>query len=156
MTQQQILFLKHDAAFLLPGLSASSTGKWGVMNAQEMVEHLTDFFDISYEKITIALVTPVEHLPQYRAFIYSDKEFRPNTKAPVEIIGDKPFPLRCENLDEAKEKLVTSINKFFLHFEFDAGKATLHPVFGILNFEDWVLLHGKHVRHHYRQFGLLD
>lgn len=43
MTQQQILFLKHDAAFLLPGLSASSTGKWGVMNAQEMVEHLTDF-----------------------------------------------------------------------------------------------------------------
>lgn len=71
------------------------------------------FFDISYEKITIPLVTPVEHLPQYRAFIYSDKEFRPNTKAPVEIIGDKPFPLRCENLDEAKEKLVTSINKFF-------------------------------------------
>jgi len=156
MTEQQVLFLKDEAPDLLQNLSASAAAKWGVMNAQEMVEHLTDFFDISHEKIAMPLVTPVEHLPQYKAFIYSDKEFRPNTKAPVEIIGDKPFPLRCDNLDDAKEKLVTSINKFFLHFEDNAGKTTLHPVFGLLNFEDWVLLHGKHVRHHFRQFGLLD
>ena len=50
MTAQQILFLKNDFPALLQNLTQSASGKWGVMNAQEMAEHLTDFFDISYEK----------------------------------------------------------------------------------------------------------
>ena len=156
MTAQQILFLKNDFPALLQNLTQSSSGKWGVMNAQEMAEHLTDFFDISYEKKIIPLVTPEEHLPKYKAFIYSDKEFRPNTKAPLEIIGDKPLPLRTASLDEAKENLVKSARHFFEYFEQNPAKTTLHPVFGNLNFEEWVLLHGKHVRHHLRQFGLLN
>ena len=31
----------------------------------------------------------------------------------------------------------------------------LHPVFGELNFEEWALLHYKHVTHPLRRFGLL-
>lgn len=112
MTNLQISFLKDEATGLLLNLTASTHAKWGVMNAQEMVEHLTDFFEISYEKNIIPLVTPEEHLPKYKAFIYSDKEFRPNTKAPVEILGDKPLPLRNKNIDAAKENLLISINKF--------------------------------------------
>lgn len=156
ITETHILFLKQEAPSLWQNLSLSATGKWGVMNAQEMLEHLTDFFDVSHEKIMMPLVTPEEHLPKYVEFIYSDKEFRPNTKAPVEILGDKPMPLRNPNIDAAKEKLSKSINLFFQYFENNESKTTLHPVFGRLNFEAWVLLHAKHVRHHFRQFGLMD
>jgi len=37
----------------------------------------------------------------------------------------------------------------------DKLKTTLHPVFGELNFEEWILLHYKHVTHHLKQFGLI-
>lgn len=32
--------------------------------------------------------------------------------------------------------------------------AEQHPVFGDLNFEEWVLLNHKHVVHHLKQFGV--
>ncbi|TXH28993.1 MAG: DUF1569 domain-containing protein, partial [Cyclobacteriaceae bacterium] len=35
------------------------------------------------------------------------------------------------------------------------AKKTTHPVFGALNFDEWILLHYKHVTHHSRQFGLI-
>jgi hypothetical protein len=36
------------------------------------------------------------------------------------------------------------------------GQTTTHPVFGPLNFNEWILLHHKHMTHHARQFGLMD
>ena len=58
-------------------------------------------------------------------------------------------------MDEALKKLSESIAYFEYFFKDDADKKTLHPVFGELNYEEWVLLHYKHVMHHLRQFGLM-
>jgi tRNA A58 N-methylase Trm61 len=46
------------------------------MNVQQMVEHVTDFFKVSFDHIKFDLVTPEEHLPKYKEFLMSDKEFR--------------------------------------------------------------------------------
>jgi hypothetical protein len=130
-------------------------GKWGKMNAQQTVEHLAAFFNVSAGKIKFDLVTPVEHLPKYKEFLLSDKEFRENTKAPASVIAEEALPLRYANMEEALEKLTEAITAFENYFKDDESKITLHPVFGELNFEEWVLLHYKHVSHHARQFGLL-
>jgi hypothetical protein len=125
------------------------------MKGQQMVEHVAAFFTVSAGKIKFDLVTPVEHLAKYREFLLSDKEFRENTKAPTSVIGEEALPLRYSTMQEALENLEESIRSFENYFKEGASKITLHPVFGELNFEEWVLLHYKHVRHHLRQFGVM-
>jgi len=155
MDQQKLDFLTQQFIPLLKNLPADAMGKWGKMNAQQMTEHVAAFFYVSAGKIKFDLVTPAEHLPKYKEFLLSDKEFRENTKAPASVLGEEPLPLRNNNMDEAIAGLQKSIDEFVDHFKDDANKKTGHPVFGELNFEEWVLLHHKHVTHHLKQFNLL-
>ena len=155
MDEQKLKFITIDCIPLFKNLTADAVGKWGKMNAQQMAEHVTAFFKVSTEKIKFDLVTPAEHLPKYKEFLLSDKEFRENTKAPAGVIGEEPLPLRYANMEEALGKLTEAIADFENYFKADPDKKTLHPVFGELNFEEWVLLHYKHVTHHLKQFGLL-
>jgi Protein of unknown function (DUF1569) len=155
MDVQKLNFITKECVLLFKKLPANAMGRWGKMNAQQAVEHLAAFFNVSAGKIKFDLVTPVEHLPKYREFLFSDKEFRENTKAPAGVIGEDALPLRYATMEEALEKLAGSITSFENYFTDDALKTTLHPVFGELNFEEWVLLHYKHVTHHAKQFGLL-
>ena len=155
MDQDKFNFIVNECIPLFKKLQADTIGQWGKMNGQQAIEHLAAFFNVSTEKIKFDLVTPVEHLPKYKEFLFSDKEFRENTRAPISVIGEQPLPLRYANMDEAFEKLTAAIAYFVSYFNAEPGKKTIHPVFGELNFEEWVLLHYKHVTHHLRQFGLL-
>lgn len=155
MDKNKFHFITVETFELMQALHESTPAKWGVMNAQEMTEHLADFYDISSEKIPCKLYTPEEHLPKMKAFLLSDKNFRENTKAPAEMLGEQPLPLRFSNPDEAKINLQLAVNNFTKHFTGKDKKETLHPAFGMLNYEEWVLLHYKHVQHHLKQFGLI-
>jgi hypothetical protein len=154
MDTQKASFIRDEFVQLIRKTPGAER-KWGKMNLQQMTEHVTDFFNVSSGKIQLPVITPEEHLPRFKAFLLSDKEFRENTKAPAEILGDEPAPVRNESLDIAVVKLEKSIQRFFEYFEADVSAITTHPVFGPLNFEEWVLLHYKHVQHHSRQFGLI-
>jgi oxepin-CoA hydrolase/3-oxo-5,6-dehydrosuberyl-CoA semialdehyde dehydrogenase len=154
MHAEKLDFIQHKFINLINKLPAEADGKWGKMNTQQMLEHVTGFFKVSSGKLHFALVTPEEHLPKFKEFLLSDKEFRENTKAPASVLGDEPLPLRCHNMEEAVAGLQKSIEEFIDYFKDDTSKTTLHPVFGQLNFEEWVLLHYKHVMHHGKQFGL--
>ena len=154
MTDEKICFLKNDLIFLLKKLKGDEKGKWGKMNAQQMAEHVSNFFKVSTKKIHFDLTTPVEHLPKYKEFLLSDKEFRENTKAPV--LPEEPLPLQYSNITEAVEELKKSVDEFFEFFKDDPSKTTLHPAFGELNFDEWVQLHHKHTTHHLKQFGLIE
>ena len=154
MQEQKLAFIKNDFFSLLGNISADTKANWGKMNAQQMVEHVAAFFNVSTEKIKFDLVTPEEHLPKFKEFLLSDKQFRENTKAPANVIGEEPLPLRYGSFEEAVEKLHQSVDHFEAYFKNDTGKKTIHPVFGPLNFDEWVLLHYKHVTHHLRQFGI--
>jgi hypothetical protein len=155
MDQQKLNFITKEYIPRLKNLPGDAVGKWGKMNGQQMAEHVAAFFYVSTEKIKFELVTPLEHLPKYKEFLLGDKEFRENTKAPLTVIGDDALPLRYANMNEALENLERSIRYFEDYFKENTDKGTMHPVFGELNYEEWVLLHYKHVTHHLRQFELL-
>ncbi len=155
MKESKIKFIKTDFIALLHSLTSEQKGKWGLMNAQQMIEHVTAFFKISTGRISFSLVSPAEHLPKLREFLWSDKEFRENTKGPETVIPAEPLPIRHATIGIAIEKLEREINSFFEIFKNDPEKKIVHPVFGELNFEDWLQLHYKHIRHHAKQFDLL-
>jgi hypothetical protein len=155
MDEKKLAFLTTDSFKKLNELTEAHQPKWGVMNAQEMTEHLADFYNVSLEKIKTTLLTPDEHLPKFIEFLMSDKEFKENTKAPESLIGEKPLPPRCASLTAAKEYLQKTTGAFKNYFENEPEKKTLHPVFGMLNYDQWIRLHHKHVMHHLKQFGLM-
>lgn len=153
MTDEKKSFLKNDLISLLGNLKGDEKGKWGKMNAQQMAEHVSNFFKVSTQQIHFPLTTPAEHLPKYKEFLLSDKEFRENTKAPV--LPEDPLPLQFSTMQEAMDDIKKSVDDFFAFFKNDPSKTTLHPAFGELNFDEWVQLHHKHVTHHLKQFGLI-
>ena len=149
----KLQFITVEYLPLLGTLEADAKGKWGKMSGQQMVEHICDFFKVSTDKIQFPLTTPAEHLPKYKEFLMSEKQFRENTKAPV--LPEEPLPLRHSNIQEALNELENEIDAFIEYFSDNKEKRTLHPAFGDLNFEEWVQLHHKHVTHHLRQFSLM-
>ncbi len=153
MNERKTTFIKTEVVPLFKKLKGDEKAGWGKMNAQQMIEHTSAFFKVSTGKIYFPLVTPSEHLPKYKEFLLSEKEFRENTKAPV--LPEEPLPLHYKSMAEAMDNLEESIKDFFIFFKDDNAKTTLHPVFGELNFDEWILLHHKHVTHHLKQFGLI-
>ncbi len=152
---EKLAFLQHQYISIIRNADASTTAKWGKMNFQQMIEHVSAFFKVSTKKIHFDLVSPAEHLPKLKEFLMSDKQFRENTKAPVNIIGEEPYPLRYATVKEAIDKLENEVNEFLSFFTTNTAATSVHPVFGELNFEEWIRLHYKHVTHHLRQFGLI-
>ena len=155
MNQEKLDFITQKLIPLVESLPADATGKWGKMNGQQTVEHVAAFFYVSAGKIKFDLITPAEHLPKFKEFLLSDKEFRENTKAPSSVLSEEPMAVRHSSMTGSVEELKKGIAAFVDHFKDDPNKTTLHPVFGDLNFEEWVLLHYKHVRHHLKQFNLM-
>lgn len=133
--------------------TAIQLGNWGLMNAQQTVEHLTDFFGLSTGKVKMPLLSTEENLIKLKAFLQSEKEFKENTKAPV--LPAEPAPIREISFEVALQKLDDEIFQFFNLFLQNKSLQNTHPVFGNLNFEEWVQLHYKHVLHHSKQFGLV-
>jgi len=155
MSDARHSFLKTGMFTQLESLQDLPPALWGKMNLVQALDHIADFFDVSSGKINYGLVTPEEYLPKYKEFLFSDKQFRENTKAPGNIIGDEPSPARSADLRQAVSDLRRSVEDFFDFFDGHPGTKTVHPAFGPLDFEEWIILHHKHVTHHFRQFGLM-
>ena len=153
--QEQLNFLKNEYIPIIQNADNSAQPQWGKMNFQQMLEHVAAFFKVSTQKLKFDLVSPPEHMPKLKEFLMSDKQFRENTKAPVSIIGEEPLPVHYASPEEAVAKLEKEVNHFFHFYETNPAATAIHPVFGELNFEEWVRLHYKHVTHHLRQFGLM-
>jgi hypothetical protein len=155
MNTTKLAFITQEFPALLQKANAATTAKWGKMNFQQMIEHVASFFTISSNGLQFPLVSSVEHLPKLKEFLMSEKEFRENTKAPEQVLPAEPLPLKFEQVDLAIEELQKQIKHFVAYFQQNEGAVTMHPVFGELNFEEWILLHYKHVLHHSKQFGLI-
>jgi len=149
------IFLSQQTIPLLSSANPEQPGKWGLMNLMQMTEHLADFFRLSTGDIVFELAVNEADLPKYTAFLFSDKPFKENTKAPLSVLPEHPQPVRHLHFVDAVQDLQKAIDHFFDYFATNENNTTQHPVFGKLNFEGWLQLHYKHVTHHLRQFGLL-
>lgn len=149
---QKLNFISVVVPELLNRLNATDKGNWGVLNAQQMVEHLSDSVRIANGKIPKTIVTPEEHLERVRTFMLSDKPFKENTKN-IQM-PDIPTPVVNSTMQDAIDELKTELRDYIKVFEKDPLKTITNPFFGELNFEAWTHLLNKHFEHHCRQFNL--
>ena len=146
---------ERDAMFgLLQSLDANAIPLFGKMTPQHMVEHLTMIVSASNGKMAVGLFLPKETADVLKALmIYSPKELVPGIKSP--LLGDDPPPLVHENFATAIEALQAELEIFDEYFRLNPNATPMQPRMGELNYKEWVILHNKHFKHHFKQFGLI-
>lgn len=152
MISSKEIFLKRDLVARLKELKGNEKGKWGIMNAQQMVEHFADAVKNANGKLILPLLNEDERLQKSRDFLMSEQPFKENTKNP--LIPEEGFKLRKPDIGSAINKLQKELDFFFEIFEKHPEIKTRNPFFGELDYNMNIQLLHKHALHHLKQFGL--
>lgn len=126
---------------------------WGSMSPQHMVEHIVGSWRISNGRARVGLLIKGDELIKRRDFLFSDTPYERNIPNPTFAKGAPP--LRKPSLASAIDQLEDEMMAFFAYHETHPGAIEMHPVFGELDYQGWLIFQGKHMKHHMMQFGLL-
>jgi len=147
-------FLKTEMWDLLSNLRPDSPAQWGVMSAQNMVEHLRMVFAMSLGFGKIKPFFDEEKTRRnYEYAIVHKRPFPRDLKFKNGFLAE-PLPLEFGSLEQAIQNLKEIVDAFFERFE-EPNLTTIHPVLGVLDIGDWQIFHTGHVTHHFIQFGLI-
>jgi oxepin-CoA hydrolase/3-oxo-5,6-dehydrosuberyl-CoA semialdehyde dehydrogenase len=133
-------------------LQPESRPLWGNFSAQHMVEHLCGGLKMSMGKISFTMEASEEKSLRMKSFLFNDQPFAHNI--PVGFVQQNE-PLTQEELALAIDEFIHEFLAFNEYYEANPTRQHTHPFFGSLNHEAWILLHRKHITHHFEQFGLL-
>ena len=150
---QKAHFLQTEYTKALTQLDADAPRKWGKMNVQQMIEHMSDYVRIASGRTQMEIVTPEDKLPRMQGFLESEKPFMENT--PNVLMPDDPTPVKHTSKEDAVKELQSEIDYFFETHNNDPAKKTANPFFGMLNYDQQVQLLHKHAVHHLKQFGAI-
>jgi hypothetical protein len=131
-------------------VTAQSIRHWGALEPVAMLTHLRQSFAMSLEEISIAdrsnfltrtvikwLVLNVLPIPRGRIKVDQVLTPQPGGDAAAECA-----------------LLFAAMDRFVIIAEKEPARRGLHPAFGRLTLTEWQRLHGKHIDHHLRQFGV--
>ncbi len=153
MNPEKESFLKFKLIALLKQLRGDEKGNWGVMNSQQMVEHLADAVKNASGKLILPVLNDGERLQKFRDFLISEESFKENTKN--SLIPEEGIQLRQSDMASAINNLQTEFDYFFEVFAITPALQTVNAFFGQLDYEMNIQLLHKHAMHHLRQFGLI-
>lgn len=145
-------FLKFEFIPLLRELNQDERSRWGVMSAQQMVEHFADAVKNASGKLILPVLNEGEKLQKFREFLMSEIPFKENTKNA--LLPEEGLALRQTSMHDAIRKLESELNYFFEVFQVNPSLQTNNAFFGSLDYAMNVQLLHKHAIHHLRQFGL--
>lgn len=138
---------------VLSRLTPNQKPLWGKMNAQEMVEHLSDMLMMSRGTGDFTIDVDAETIARRQQFLLSDKEMAKNIAVPFtkDIIE-----LRHDELELALDEFADEWMNFTEYYENNPSASVIHPYYGDLGFNLWLKMHDKHFMHHFKQFGLIE
>lgn len=140
---------------ILEHLTPQTNPSFGKLTAQQMVEHVLKTFRISSGKIRYPFPQDLEKAQAARQYmIYTDAEMPSGIRTST-MEGDLPPALEYESLELAIQSFLHEVENFHLYFKHNPNAETSHPRMGVLTYEEWNILHQKHLIHHFKQFGLI-
>lgn len=134
-------------------LEENSKPIFGKMNAQQMIEHLSDILKIANGNWEVNVFVDDEKASRRKPFLDSEYEIQSGFKP--KFLSEEPVKERFNSLSEAIEDLIFQITSFQTVFEEDKNRVVVHPFFGNLDYEYWKKFQVKHFTHHFKQFNLL-
>jgi hypothetical protein len=134
----------------LQKLNVHTKPLWGKMNAQQMIEHMVQQIEYSNgKKITTCDLPAEEAAREKEKWIYTQVEIPKNL-----VLGPLPENFRYANLEAAKKHLTRELDDFEEYFK-EPDITSVHAGYGPMEYNEWLIWHGKHFTHHFQQFTLL-
>jgi len=144
---------RENIAGKLSQLKEDTTAAWGLMDAQNMVEHLREQFRIAIGESEGGIFVPEDKIEKYQESLFNYQAMPVNFKHPQMPEGKAKHKL--ENLAAAKAGLLEEFDKYQQYYKENPEAVHNNAMFGTLDKYMWDLLHRKHFDHHFRQFGLI-
>ena len=143
---------RKNLNLLLSTLQPGTPPLWGKMNAQNMIEHLVEAVEYTNGKRVAVLRFPKNKANKQREdLVNSDFVIPPGAQG---YLPDATKTKRFKDLETAIHELNNELDAFEYFFKTEGITAT-HFEFGPMNHKEWIIWHGKHFTHHFKQFGLL-
>ena len=128
-------FPNIDFTVLRNELNPETPALFGSLNAQQMIEHVSLIYDYVLSNNKVKVLTPADKIEKVkRAFLWSEGGFKRGITN--EFTESLSFECTLANLAFAIDEYT-------------------HPIFGLLNIEEWTQFFTKHTWHHFNQFGLV-
>ena len=137
----------------LENLKTDSKSEWGTMTAKQMLIHLTQSSKMMHLENTKLLIKE-KNIEKAIAFLYTDKAISKGIDIPKDI-GYNFDDGITEEIEQLKTELIDSTNNMLNFLTKNTDFRAVHPFFGELTAEQWLLFQKKHFTHHLSQFGLL-
>lgn len=129
-----------------------SVPQWGKLKPIDLMAHLRRFCEISLGQVTVKNYS----IPLFASVLYIlfFKLFTRWPQSKLKRIANF-FP-ETKKSDFASEQrmLMDSLNLFVSTAAQHPERKALHPIFGYIGLEKWQVIHGVHLNHHLRQFGV--
>ncbi|MBC7920447.1 MAG: hypothetical protein H7Z75_05090 [Ferruginibacter sp.] len=152
--EQVVAFLQTRVPQALQKIKSVHQPAWGKMTAQHMVEHLTSTVLVSTILSSKPPQTPTsQQLQTKQSLLYNAADLPRNLQNPAFQFGLPAYT--NPDLETAKQKLLGSLPTFFRIYAAKPGAVSFSPFLGDLQFQEWLVFHAKHFRHHFTQFNLL-
>ena len=145
-------FFTSTLVTALENLKADSKAKWGTMTAKQMLLHLIQSSKMMHFGNNTLLIKE-EYVEKAIAFLYTDKAIKKGLVVPNDIGFN--FTNNNQDIEELKAELINSSNNMINFLTKNTDFRAVHPFFGELTAEQWLLFQKKHFTHHLSQFGLL-
>ncbi|MCB0410630.1 MAG: DUF1569 domain-containing protein [Flavobacteriales bacterium] len=133
----------------LEKLNHDSKPKWGNMSAAQMLAHVTVPLEIAHGKKTQAVNPIFKFLfgKSLKPYVFGNKPYKQNLPTFKEAKMVEP-----QEFDAQKEKFI----EYIITYQKGGRDAIIdkHPFFGNLSEEEWQIMQGKHIDHHFNQFGI--
>lgn len=156
MKETQFLNIENPPELfqLLDLLNAGTPPMFGKMTSQHMVEHLEFSVCMSYDKYPQKLAVTEETAEKAKRFVVgTTKELPKGVLFPG--TGGRLPQINHPEIKTAIKVLRLRLEEFHNFFQHHNQAQTIHPVFGKLNYPEWIIFHNKHFTHHFKQFNLL-
>ncbi|MCS3529028.1 DUF1569 domain-containing protein [Chryseobacterium sp. JUb7] len=130
-------------------LSENSPGKWGKMNAAQMLRHCDLVLQIALKKIDIPKINPF--LEAIGALTKKEMQIF-NNGIPRNMPTFQKLIVNFEcDFNESKEGLLKTLEEYWFAYE-NNNLPGSHALFGSMKEKDWGFLEYKHLDHHLKQF----
>ena len=137
----------------LENLKIDSNAEWGTLTAKQMLIHLTQSSKMMHLENTKLLIKE-KNIEKAIAFLYTDKAISKGIDIPKDI-GYNFDNAITEEIKQLKTELFNSTTTMLNFLTKNTDFRAVHPFFGELRAEQWLLFQKKHFTHHLSQFGLL-
>ena len=153
MDKELTHFFNTSIVNALRNLKEDTKAKWGNMTAKQMLVHLIQSSKMMHFGNKTLLIKE-KNVKKAIAFLYTDLKIKKGFVVPNDI-GFNFTDNIDENIEILKQKTIESSDNMLAFLIKNKDFKAIHPYFGEIDSNQWILFQRKHYSHHLNQFGLL-